>query len=77
MIPIGKYHKNFDMFLKGNLGFNGEQEIIDYIKENTNTKYLLLKNKYNINWQTPMIIIDYVKENKENVGEIGIFEIYE
>lgn len=77
MIPVKRYNKDYDMLLKGNLGYNGESKIIEEIKTSTNTQYLILKDKYGKNWQTPFDIINYVKENKTKVGEIEIFDIYE
>lgn len=77
MIPIDRYNKNYDMLLKGNLGFNGEDKLIQEISNSRNTRYLILKDKFNKNWQTPLDIIDYVKENKTKIGEIEIFDVYE
>ena len=72
MIPIDQYNKNYDMLLKGNLGENGENKIIEEI-----ANYLILKDKFNKNWQTPLNIIDYVKNNKKKIGEIAVYDIYE
>lgn len=77
MIPLNRYNKDYDMLLKGNLGFDGENRIIKEISNFKNTKYLILNDKYNKNWQTPFDIINYVKENKKKSGEISIFDIYE
>lgn len=77
MIPMDRYNKNYDMLLKGNLGYNGEENIIKEISESKETKYLILKDQYNKNWQTPLNVINYVKENKTKIGEIEIFDIYE
>lgn len=77
MIPNNKYNKNYDMLLKGNLGYDGENRIIEEIKNSNNTQYLILKDKYIKNWQTPLEIIEYVKKNKTMVGQIEIFDIYE
>ena len=77
MIPINRYNKNYDMFLKGNLGENGENKLIDEIANSNDTKYLILKNKYSKNWQIPLDVINYVMLNKIKTGEIGIFDIYE
>ena len=76
MIPIDRYNKDFDMFNKGNLGYNGEQRIIEQISRENDKQYLILKDTYSKNWQTPTDIIEYVKENKVKVGEIAIFDIY-
>lgn len=77
MIPINKYNKDYDMFNKGNFGENGENRLIEDIDKSKNRQYLLLKDKYRLNWQTPTNIIKYVKENKNRIGEISIFDIYE
>lgn len=77
MIPINKYNKNYDMLLKGNLGENGEEKLKQEIKNSKNTRYLVLKDGFNKNWQTPLDAIEYVKENKNKIGEIEIFDIYE
>lgn len=77
MIPIDKYNKDYDMLLKGNLGENGEEELIKDIKQAKDIQYLILKEKYSKNWQTPLEIIEYVEKNKNKVGEVGIFNIYE
>lgn len=77
MIPINKYNKNYDMLLKGNLGENREGNLKQEIGESKNTRYLILKDKFNKNWQTPLDVIEYVKINKNKIGEIEIFDIYE
>lgn len=76
MIPIERYNKDYDLFLKGNLGGDGEEKIIKDIENSIDTKYFVLKDQYQKNWQTPLNIIDFVKENKTKVGEIEIFDIY-
>lgn len=77
MIPINKYNKNYDMLLKGNLGENGEKNIKEEIKNSRYIKYLVLQDRFNKNWQTPLDVIEYVKTNKNKIGEIEIFDIYE
>ena len=77
MIPIGRYNKDYDMFNKGNFGENGENKLIEDIKNSKNRQYLVLKDKYVLNWQTPTKVVDYVKENKNKVGEVSIYDIYE
>lgn len=77
MIPLERYNKNYDMLLRGNLGQDGENKIINEIKNSKNTQYLILKDQFAKNWQTPFDIIDYVKCNKTKVGEVNIFDIYE
>lgn len=77
MIPIDKYNKDYDMFLKGNIGKDGEQGQIEKIKEkDENILYLVRKENLKTNWQTPLTVIKYIRENLENVGEICIYEVY-
>lgn len=77
MIPLNKYNKDFDMFLKGNLGSKAEEGQIQKIQymEN-NTKILIKNDKYRRNWQNPNKVTDYIKENLEKIGEIEYFDIY-
>ena len=77
MIPLEKYHKDYDMLLKGNIGEAGEEKLIEDISNTEGRKYLILKDGYSKNWQTPWPIIDFVKENRNKVSEVSIFDIYE
>ena len=77
MITIDRYNKNYDMFLKGNLGKNGEEGQIETIKNRSNnTIYLIRNKKIKQNWQAPMKVIDYIRQNLEKEGELGFYEIY-
>lgn len=78
MISLNQYHKNFDMFLKGNLGSQGEIGQIEKINQlEKGTKILIKNEQYKLNWQTPLEIISYIKNNFDKIGEISIFDIYE
>jgi len=77
MIPTNRYNKNYDMLLKGNLGKNGESILIEEIEDKENIQYLVLKDKFQKNWQTPINVIEFVTKNKTKIGEIEIFDIYE
>lgn len=76
MIPLDNYNKDFDMFLKGNLGAKGEKGQIEKIKEMKNTIILIKNEKIPLNWQTPKEVIEYVKNNLEKIGTINFFDIY-
>lgn len=71
------YYKNYSMFLKGNIGKDGEDGIIEDIKHTTNCIYIVKKEGARLNWQTPKKVIEYVRNNLVKRGEIGICEIYE
>ena len=77
MIPLNKYNKDYDMFLKGNIGKDGEQGQIEKI-QNRNDKelYLIRNSKLRSNWQTPLNVVNYVRNNLEKIGEISIYEIF-
>ena len=62
-IPINQYNKDYDMFLKGNLGGNGEDGIIDRINNEKNAIYLLKKS--GLNWQNPGKVRNYIIDNLE------------
>ncbi len=77
MIPLDRYNKDFDMFLKGNLGENSEEGQIERIKNMKNAVILIKNNKIALNWQTPTEVIKYVRENLEKIGTVNFFDIYE
>lgn len=77
MIPINNYNKNYDMFLKGNIGKDGQEGQIQKIKQKeTNEIILIRKRNLQSNWQTPTEVVDYVRENLEFMGEVSIYEVY-
>lgn len=77
MIPLDKYNKDYDMFLKGNIGKNGEEGQIEKIKQkDENILYLTRKQNLRTNWQTPLNVIKYIRDNLEKIEEIEIYEVY-
>ena len=78
MIPINRYYKDFNLFLKGNLGSKGEDGQIEKINQLKTGSQILIKNdNYKRNWQTPEKVISYIKNNLNKIGEISLFDIYE
>ena len=75
-IPMDIYNKNFDMFLKGNIGKDGEEGIIKNIENSTNTIYLIKKEGAILNWQTPKSVIEYIRKNMKKLGSIEYYDIY-
>ena len=77
-IPLNKYTKDYDMFLKGNIGKDGEQGQIEKIKKekNENVIYLVKNDNEILNWQSPIKVITYIKENLRHIGEIEIYDAY-
>lgn len=76
-IPINQYYKDYDMFLKGNLGKDGEKGQIQKLEADDNKIILIRKDTIKRNWQNPEEVRNYVKENYTKVGSISIFDIYE
>ena len=74
MIPIDRYHKNYNMLLKGNLGSNSYKKITKEIDNNKNIIYLIRNNENN--WQIPKDIISFTKKNKKKIDKIGVYDVY-
>ena len=70
------YNKNFDMFLKGNIGKDGEEGLISNIENSTNNIYLIKKEGATLNWQTPKSVIEYIRKNMKKLGSIEYYDIY-
>ena len=77
MIPIDRYNKNYDMFLKGNLGAKGEEGQIENLKKEEDIMVLIINDKYARNWQNPEKVREYIIDEWNKVGEISKFDIYE
>lgn len=77
MIPMDKYNKNYDMFLKGNLGVKGENGQIENLEKEKNIIVLMLNEQYPRNWQNPEKVREHIIQNWNKKGEIDIFDIYE
>ena len=77
MIPLDKYNRNYDMFLKGNLGAKGEIGQIENLEEEEDIVVLIMNDNYNRNWQNPEKVRKYIINNWNKKGEIEQFDIYE
>lgn len=76
-IPLNQYQKDYDMFLKGNLGGKGEQGQIEKLAKEENVLVLIRKEEISRNWQNPEEVRKYIINHYEKVGSIAIFDIYE
>lgn len=78
-LPQDKYYKDYDLFMRGNFGKNGEDRLIDEIENSKDTIYLVVKDsirEYLTTNQIPTKVINYVKTNLKKEGEILIYDIY-
>lgn len=74
MIPLERYDNNkFDLLFKGNLGYDGENRIVEQMKKMKNTVFLKREELF---WQESEIIDNYVNENFEVIDEINGYKIY-
>lgn len=73
-LPLKKNNGKFDLVLKGNLGKDGEERLIEDIKTKKNT-IILIEEKEQI-FQESDKIKKYIKDNLEKNGTIEEFCIY-
>ena len=76
MVPLKQNNGKMDLAFKGNLGREGEQGLIEEIKELTNTNILIEKDEENVHEQESELVREYIMENLMYNGEIGDFLIY-
>ena len=74
------YYKDYDLFMRGNFGENGNKRLLKDKKKKKNTLYLIdlydyitKDQRYN---QIPFDIIEYVIDNYENMGTINLYTVY-
>ena len=72
-------NKDFDLPLRGNLGKDGEEGLIEKIKNLNNTQILLLHetDEEKELYQFAYDVSDYIRQNYQYVGQIDKFDIYE
>lgn len=72
-------NKDFDLPLRGNLGKDGEEGLIEKIKNLNNTQILLLHETEDEKelYQFAYDVSDYIRQNYQYIGQIDKFDIYE
>jgi len=77
MIPLQRNNNKFDLLLQGNLGYNGEERMLEEIAEIEKPLFLKeVKNADKLNYQESKIIDKYIKDNHIIVDEIENFAVY-
>lgn len=76
-IALNRYHKDYDMFLKGNLGGKGEEGQIEKLQKENNSIVLVRKDNYSRNWQNPEMVRKFILENYEKIDSVDIFDGYD
>lgn len=76
MSPLKLNNKDFDLPFLGNMGYKGEDGLIEQISNLSNTKLLITKDEEDKVYQESSKVREYIMENLEQDGEIGDFMIY-
>lgn len=74
-IPMGVYHKNYDMFNNGNFGMASPLDLVKQLR-GRNGWILILKEEYSLNWQTPVEAVQFIREHYAKVDEVSCFDVY-
>ena len=75
-ILTGGNNKKIDLPFLGNLGKDGENGLIEEIKQLRNTKILIKTNEEDVFWQESKKTREYIKNNYIKEGTIEDFDIY-
>lgn len=67
-------HNQLDLILQGNLGYHGEERLVEEMKQIDNPLFL---KRENLIFQESKIVDDFVKQNYECVDKIGDFNVYQ
>ena len=73
MIPLERNNYKYDLLLQGNLGYQGEERLVEEIKTLENP--LFLKTEELI-FQESVIIDDFIKENYKEIDKVSNFIVY-
>lgn len=76
MIPLKRSNEKMDLPLLGNLGKEGEEGLLEEIKNIKNTEILLYNKDDSNTKQEPENVYKYIRQNMKKVGNIGDFDIY-
>lgn len=76
-IPLDIYYKDYDMFLKGNLGSKGEEGQIENLQNDSNKIVMIKTDGVSLNWQNPNEVREYVKQTMDYKYSILYFDVYE
>lgn len=72
-IPEKRNNGDMDLPFLGNMGYGGEDKMIEKIKNLHGYEILIKEPPF---WQESTKIIEYIKNNYEKIGDICDFQIY-
>ncbi len=73
MIPLGRNNNKLDLIFKGNLGYKGEERLIEDLKKIEKPLFLKSEEMF---WQESEMVDNFVKENYKVVDEIYHYKVY-
>ncbi len=73
-IPEKRNNGKMDLVFLGNLGYHGEEKLIEEISHMKNTQILMYEPLF---WQESEKMLNYLKEHYEVVGKIESYDIYQ
>ena len=76
-IPLKISNGFMDLPFLGNMGKDGEDELIKQIQEMENVQFLIIKEDEELFYQESKKANEYIRNNLALVGEIEEFDIYE
>ena len=76
-IPLDLYYKDYDMFLIGNIGSEGEKGQIEKLEKDNNKIVIIKSDGVSLNWQNPNKVREYIKQNMDYKYSILYFDVYE
>lgn len=76
MVPLKQSHKEFDLVFNGNLGYDGENKLIEKIKNSQNTEFIIFTDEEDCFWQESKKIREFIIQNLQKTGEILNYSIY-
>lgn len=73
MIPLERNNNKFDLLLQGNLGYKGEDKILDEIEKIENPLFLKAEE---LIFQESKIVDEFIKENYKEIDKIETLIVY-
>lgn len=77
MVELEKNNGELDLAFVGNLGYDGENKLIEKINNLENTEILIFTDEEDRFWQESDMVREYILNNLDKVGEILEYSIYE
>lgn len=77
MVELDINNGDFDLAFVGNLGYDGENKLIEKIKKLENTEILIFTDEEDCFWQESKKVREYIMNNMRKTGELLEYTVYE